>query len=80
MITALQIFFALALILLIILFVFRPKRMEAIAWPENYQELLSDYVLFYANLNEEGKHIFEEKLIEKGFNVVIPALHESVAL
>jgi Mlc titration factor MtfA (ptsG expression regulator) len=61
MITALQIFFALALILLIILFVFRPKRMEAIAWPENYQDLLGDYVLFYANLNEEGKHIFEEK-------------------
>jgi MtfA peptidase len=61
MITVLQIFFALALILLIIMFVYQPKRKEAIYWPTNYQELLLDYVRFYANLDEEGKKVFEER-------------------
>ena len=61
MITVLQILFALGLILLIILFVFRPKRLEAISWPANYQEVLQDYVRFYANLSDEGKKLFEEK-------------------
>jgi MtfA peptidase len=61
MITVLQILFALGLILLIILFVFRPKRMEVISWPANYQEVLQDYVRFYANLSEDGKKSFEEK-------------------
>jgi hypothetical protein len=61
MITVLQILFALGLILLIILFVFRPKRVEVISWPANYQEILQDYVRFYANLSEEGKKAFEEK-------------------
>ena len=61
MITVLQIIFALSVILLIILFVFQPRRKSAIAWPENYQDLLNDYVKFYANLEEEAKKIFEEK-------------------
>jgi hypothetical protein len=61
MVTVLQIFFALALILLIILLVFRPKRTEVVPWPSNYQDLLQDYVRFYAKLDEEGKKIFEDK-------------------
>jgi MtfA peptidase len=61
MITVLQIFFALLLILLIILFVFRPKRIETVAWPLDYQVVLQDYVRFYANLDEKGKQIFEDK-------------------
>ena len=32
--------------------------------PENYQETLNDYVRFYANLHEDGKKLFEEKLIK----------------
>lgn len=61
MITALQIFFILALILLIILLAFRPKHIKTIGWPDNYQELLTDYVRFYATLNEAGKTVFEAK-------------------
>jgi Mlc titration factor MtfA (ptsG expression regulator) len=61
MITVLQIFFALSLILLIILLVFRPKRITAVAWPPDYQNILQDYVQFYANLDEKDKKAFEEK-------------------
>jgi MtfA peptidase len=61
MITFLQIFFALLIIILIILFVFRPRRKDMIAWPEDYRDTLNDYVSFYANLDEEGKKRFEDK-------------------
>lgn len=30
--------------------------------PENYEELLTDYVAFYAALDESGRKLFEEKL------------------
>jgi Mlc titration factor MtfA (ptsG expression regulator) len=61
MIIALQIFFALAFILLIILFVFQPRRKHNFTWPENFQELLNDYVRFYAELDEEGRKKFDNK-------------------
>ena len=61
MIVALQVFFSLLLIILIILFVFKPKRKSAIAWPENYEDYLNDYVRFYAALDDEGKKHFEER-------------------
>lgn len=61
MVIALQIFFALLLIILIILFVFQPRRLKAVAWPENYRDLLQDYVTFYSHLEEEGKKNFENK-------------------
>ena len=61
MIVFLQIFFALLVIILIILFVFQPRRKEGIELPENYQEQLNDYVKFYSDLDEEGKKKFEDK-------------------
>ena len=61
MVTVLQILFALLIIILIIVFVFQPRRIKAIAWPDNYQDFLNDYVTFYANLDEEGKKKFENK-------------------
>lgn len=61
MIFFLQVFFALLIVMLIILFVFQPRRKEGIELPENYQELLNDYVQFYFNLNEDEKKKFEEK-------------------
>ncbi|MGN6164611.1 MAG: zinc-dependent peptidase [Flavisolibacter sp.] len=61
MVIVLQIFFALLFVLLIILFVFQPRRKPTVAWPEDYRELLADYVPFYARLDEEGKKAFEEK-------------------
>lgn len=61
MVTVLQIFFALIVIILIIIFVFQPRRTKIGGWPVNYQELLKDYVLFYSKLDEEGKNRFEDK-------------------
>ena len=61
MITVLQILFALLVIILIIVFVFQPRRTKTIAWPDNYQDLLNDYVQFYSNLDDEGKKRFEDK-------------------
>jgi Mlc titration factor MtfA (ptsG expression regulator) len=62
MVMMLQVFFVLLLIVVIILFVFKPRHKITFALPDNYQELLDDYVPFYANLDEEGKKKFEERL------------------
>ena len=63
MITVLQIFIVLVLIVVIILFVFRIRRArEPFSLPENYKELLNDYVKFYQQLDEEGKEKFEERV------------------
>lgn len=63
MITVLQIFFVLLLIIVIILFVFRIRRgREIIPLPENYKEILHDYVQFYRGLDEENKKKFEERI------------------
>src|SRR5215211_6645267 len=59
MILVLQIFFVLVLIVLLVLFAFKPKRTEVFPLPENYKELLNDYVKFYARLNEDDKKKFE---------------------
>lgn len=58
-----QIFLVLLLIVIIILFAFRITReKENIPLPENYKELLNDYVKFYRQLDEEGKERFEERV------------------
>lgn len=62
MITVLQILFVLSLITLLIILVFKPRRMALYAMPEGYQDILQDYVSFYARLEEEGKRKFEERL------------------
>ena len=61
MVIVLQVFFALLFVLLIILFVFQPRRKQTVAWPEDYRDLLADYVPFYARFDEQGKKTFEEK-------------------
>lgn len=63
MVIVLQIFFVLALILLIILFVFRIRigLPPGTTLPENYRELFSDYVEFYRQLDEKGKESFEKR-------------------
>lgn len=63
MVTVLQILFVLVLIVLIILFVFKIKRAnEPLPLPENYRELLNDYVKFYKQLDEKGKETFEKRI------------------
>ncbi len=60
--TALQIFFVLIVIILVILFVFQPRRSNTFALPANYKELLNDYVTFYTGLDEEGQMVFAERV------------------
>jgi Mlc titration factor MtfA (ptsG expression regulator) len=62
MVAALQILFVLMLLILIISLVFKPKRQHTFTLPANYQELLTDYIPFYKNLNKEGKSVFEDRL------------------
>jgi MtfA peptidase len=63
MVIILQILFVLVLIIIVILFVFRmSSAKETIALPENYKELLNDYVKFYRELDEEGKEKFEKRV------------------
>ena len=62
MATVLQIFFVLALIIIIILFVFQPRRKEIFHLPENFRDILNDYVLFYAALHEDAKKVFEDRM------------------
>ena len=59
MIAALQIFGTLVIIILLILFVFKPRRKDNFNIPLNYPELLSDYVLFYGGLTEADKKKFD---------------------
>jgi hypothetical protein len=62
MITVLQIFFVLALIIIIILFVFSiRKTKEVVPLPENFREILNDYVKFYRQLDEDAKEKFEDR-------------------
>ena len=62
MVTVLQIFFVLALIIILILFVFQPMRTELFLLPENFRDLLTDYVSFYNALHEDNKKVFEQRL------------------
>src|SRR5688572_29378115 len=63
MVFTLQILFVLALIVLIILFVFRISRTKKTSQlPENYKGLLTDYVKFYRQLDEDGKEKFEKRI------------------
>jgi MtfA peptidase len=65
MVFVLQIFFVLALILVIILFAYRLTRTKKNnLMPENYKELLADYVKFYRQLDEKGKESFEKRAEE----------------
>jgi len=62
-VTVIQIFFVLALVLLIIVVAFKIRKTKEItALPENYRELLNDYVKFYRQLDEEGKEKFEKRV------------------
>jgi MtfA peptidase len=61
--TVWQAFLGFILIVLIILFVFRISiGKEILLLPENYRELLTDYVKFYRQLGEEDKERFEKRV------------------
>src|SRR6266498_4242791 len=55
--------FVIGVILLVgIIFLWKPKRKNKVVLPENYRELLHDYVAFYRSLNDADKLRFEEKI------------------
>jgi len=63
MVIVLQIIFVLVLIVIIILIAFRISIVkETVSLPENYRELLNDYVKFYRQLDEEAKERFEKRV------------------
>jgi Mlc titration factor MtfA (ptsG expression regulator) len=62
MITVLQIGFVLALLVIIIILVFKPRRNENYVMPEHYRDLLHGYVPFYTKLDEDGQKHFESRL------------------
>jgi Mlc titration factor MtfA (ptsG expression regulator) len=63
MFTVWQVLIGFGVIVLIILFVFRVGIVkEVILLPENYRELLADYVKFYRQLDEEAKLRFEKRI------------------
>ncbi len=63
MVTVFQILIVLILIIIIILFVFRISIVkENISLPDNYKEVLNDYVKFYRQLDEQGKERFEKRV------------------
>ncbi len=62
MLTVWQVIIGFGLIVLIILFVFRISiTKDIVLLPENYKELLTDYVKFYRQLDEGGKEQFEKR-------------------
>ncbi|MGE5109190.1 MAG: zinc-dependent peptidase [Sphingobacteriales bacterium] len=63
MLLVFQILVVIALIIILALFAFRIKREKYFTpLPENYKELLYDYVKFYRQLDEEGKENFEKRV------------------
>ncbi len=61
--TILQIFFVVVLIVIVILVAFSIRKThKTIIMPENYRELLHDYVKFYRQLDENGKETFEKRV------------------
>ncbi len=57
-----QVLFVFAWIVIITLIVYKRRTEESIPLPENYQELLTDYVQFYRQLDEEAKEKFEKRI------------------
>ena len=63
MVIALQVLFVLGVIVLLILFVFRISRAKKPSHlPENYSELLTEYVKFYRQLDIKGKEMFDKRV------------------
>ncbi len=63
MVLVFQILFILLLIILIVLIAIKTRKPKLFnQLPENYQELLTDYVKFYRQLDEAGKEEFEKRV------------------
>ena len=54
----------LLLVILVVFLAYRPRRKKQFSLPENYRQLLEQYVHFYAQLSEQRKKHFEERLVK----------------
>lgn len=61
MITVLQIVLVTLMLMLLLYLVYKPKRTVSSELPANYEELLEDYVSYFANLDATGKKRFTER-------------------
>ena len=75
---ALQILAVLVLIIVVIMLVFKPRRVAPYHLPAGYQDLLHDYVSFYENLHEAGRIVFEERLEKFLYSVTITGANADV--
>ena len=62
MVVLLQVLFVLALIVVVILLVFAPREKRPVVLPENAEEILIDYVPFYAALDADGQKQFTDRV------------------
>ncbi|MGN6802257.1 MAG: zinc-dependent peptidase, partial [Ginsengibacter sp.] len=53
-----------ALLIMIVFFIFYKKPVKKVVLPSNYPEILSAHVNFYKQLDEENKRLFEERIKE----------------
>lgn len=52
------------LVVLLIFLAFQPRRKKQFVLPDNYRQILEDYVHFYAQLSDIRKKHFEERLLK----------------
>lgn len=79
MFTIWQALIGLALIILIILLVFRVGvGKEVVSLPENYRELLNSYVKFYRQLNDDAKERFDKRIEQFLSSVKITGVNADV--
>lgn len=55
---------ALLLVVLLIFLAFQPRRKKHFVLPDNYRQILEDYVHFYTQLSDIRKKHFEERLLK----------------
>jgi Mlc titration factor MtfA (ptsG expression regulator) len=68
-----------AIIIVLILFVLRPgKKKKIIPMPDQYRNLLDEHVLFYQQLDPEGREKFEQKVQQFLANVRITGIKTPV--
>ena len=79
MVVVFQSLFVLAGLVVLILLAFRMKGDKAIVrMPENYKELLEDYVQFYRELDEADKRLFEKRIEKFLIDVKVTGVNAEV--
>ena len=79
MVVVFQSLFVLGGLIILILLAFRMKGEKAVInMPENYKELLEDYVQFYRQLDEADKRLFEKRLEKFLIDVKITGVNAEI--